>query len=132
YKIYPPHRMRAKVCSIDARVGLGAIIVQRIFLGPVGFETGVRVVNCFDREDQFERKRGFTYATLQGHPEKGRATFVVCQQKDSGRTRFVIQTQSNRVRIAGLGSLAYLIQKWSNNEALNYFRSLVLAGGVCP
>jgi uncharacterized protein (UPF0548 family) len=73
YQIFAPQRMYAHVCTADHRVAVGATIVQRVALGPVALETAVRVVEL---ERTIDRAY-FAYATLQGHPERGVASFAV-------------------------------------------------------
>jgi uncharacterized protein (UPF0548 family) len=76
YRIFPVHRMRVHVCTPDGRIRPGATIIQRVFLGPLAMEMGVRVVEVFDRRGD-KAGVGFTYATLQGHSERGLATFSI-------------------------------------------------------
>ncbi len=73
YRIFPLQRMYAHVCTADRRVAVGATIVQRVVLGPVALETAVRVIECERTIDNAY----FAYATLQGHPECGVASFAV-------------------------------------------------------
>jgi uncharacterized protein (UPF0548 family) len=73
YDIFPPTRLRSRVCTPDGIVSIGATIVQRVRLGPVTLETAVRVI-----EHQRSAESGrFAYATLDGHPEQGIASFEV-------------------------------------------------------
>lgn len=76
YDVFPAHRMRHHVCTEDRQLRSGALIVQRLIAGPMAVEVAVRVDDVFD-----ERARGghagFTYTTLQGHVERGTATFSV-------------------------------------------------------
>lgn len=76
YDVFPAYRMRHHVCTVDNKLRPGALVVQRVFAGPVAVEAAVRVTDVFD-----ERARGgqagFTYVTLQGHVERGVATFSV-------------------------------------------------------
>lgn len=76
YDVFPAHRMRHHVCTDDRQLRSGALVVQRLIAGPMAVEVAVRVDDVFD-----ERTRGghagFTYTTLQGHVERGTATFSV-------------------------------------------------------
>src|SRR4051812_33664072 len=47
YRIFPTARMRAMVCTDDGRIGAGATIIQRVFLGAVCLEMAVRIVDTF-------------------------------------------------------------------------------------
>jgi uncharacterized protein (UPF0548 family) len=73
YRIFAPQRMLARVCSPDNCVAVGAIVVQRVVLGPIAIETAVRVIEVERTAD----RAYFAYATLQGHPERGVASFAV-------------------------------------------------------
>jgi uncharacterized protein (UPF0548 family) len=80
-------------------MGEGTLIVQRFGLGPVRLEFAVRVVEMWDRDTD----AGFTYVTLEGHPERG--------------------TESFRVRLGPEGQLAVTIEAWSGPG--HWFVSLV-------
>ena len=57
----------------DVEVQEGTVAVLRMGLGPVGLHAPVRVVRVVDEPT----RRGFTYGTLPGHPERGEESFVV-------------------------------------------------------
>jgi uncharacterized protein (UPF0548 family) len=73
YRIFAPHRMYARVCTPDLQVAEGGTIVQRVVLGPVAIETAVRVIEVESIPD----RAFFAYSTLQGHAERGIASFAV-------------------------------------------------------
>lgn len=73
YKIFSPKRMYPLVCTPDGRIALDSTIVQRVVLGPAAIETGVRVIEV----EQTDERSYFAYATLEGHPEQGIASFAV-------------------------------------------------------
>jgi uncharacterized protein (UPF0548 family) len=73
YQIFAPRRMFALVCTPDRRVAFGATIVQRIVLGPAAIESAVRVIEF----EQSVDRAYFAYATLDGHAERGLASFAV-------------------------------------------------------
>jgi uncharacterized protein (UPF0548 family) len=73
YRIFAPRRMCARVCTPDRRVAFGATIVQRIVLGPAAIESAVRVIEF----EQSVDRAYFAYSTLEGHPERGLASFAV-------------------------------------------------------
>jgi uncharacterized protein (UPF0548 family) len=125
YRIFPDSRMRYRVCTNDGRIRSGALIVQRIFLGPLALEMAVRVLDVFDRLNG-ERQIGFRYVTLEGHVERGLATFRLCHRPGHEIT-FAIETWSRPGNF--LVWLAYpisrLIQRRSNQQALaNFLRQL--------
>ena len=76
YRVFPAHRMAARVCTPDRRITVGATIVQRILLGPIALETAVRVIEVERRTERVS----FTYATLVGHAERGIASFAVVRE----------------------------------------------------
>jgi uncharacterized protein (UPF0548 family) len=121
YQIYPPHRMRAHVCTANGRVSLGATIVQRISLSLAVFETAVRVVE-FERDAD---RACFTYATLPGHVELGLASFTV-RATENGVT-LEIETWSrpgNWLAMVGR-PLTRFLQRQSTEEAIAWFRASV-------
>lgn len=75
YDIFPPFLVRYRI-STGATLAVGATIVQRIGIG-IALEAAVRVVDVWDRTEGERRSAGFAYVTLQGHPERGIATFEV-------------------------------------------------------
>ena len=74
-------------------IRLGDTIVQHVYIPPVrSFSkkliVGVRVVEVVNKPNQ----RGFKYETIEGHIERGSASFMLSQE--SGSIRFVIHTFS--------------------------------------
>ena len=69
--------MRAEVCSEDGRIHEGTTIVQHVALGPLPLEAAVRVVRVWRSREGDADEVGFTYATLNGHPERGISTFRI-------------------------------------------------------
>jgi uncharacterized protein (UPF0548 family) len=56
----------------------GAVVVVRLRLGPLRITAPARVVRVIDEPD----RRGFTYGTLEGHPEAGEEEFAVERRGD--------------------------------------------------
>ncbi len=130
YRLFPPHRMVTRVCTPDGRVRPAATIVQRIFLGSLGFESAVRVREVFDEPTFAGRRAGFSYVTLEGHPERGVESFAVLLHE----TGLIELTVTAGSRPGGLVvALGYPFARWfqahSTREALLHFRSLVAYGG---
>jgi len=117
YDIFPPERMRALVCSPDARVATGVTIVQRVRLGPLALETAVRVIECEQTADAAR----FAYATLHGHPERGIASFAL--ERGPSELRFIAQAWSRPGNpLARLGRpLARHLQRSITREAIEHF-----------
>jgi uncharacterized protein (UPF0548 family) len=61
------------VTTSAARAEPDAVAVMRLGLGSLGFVVPCRVVYVVDEE----RRIGFAYGTLHGHPESGEEAFVV-------------------------------------------------------
>ena len=122
YQIFPPRIMRAEVCSDDGRLRDGTTIVQHVSLGPVSLEAAVRVLRVWRGQDGETDEVGFTYATLQGHPERGISTFRI-QRNERRQISFVIDVRSRP------GSLlttlarpfARRFQRGATEAALAYF-----------
>jgi uncharacterized protein (UPF0548 family) len=115
YRIFPPRRMRARVCTPDGRIAPGVTIIQRVLLGPVALEMAVRVIET--------GAALFTYATLEGHSERGIATFAVREAKGGGLA-FEIESWSTPGNLlAKLGRpVARAAQQKFTREALLHFR----------
>jgi uncharacterized protein (UPF0548 family) len=95
--------------------------------GPVVLETGVRVVDVFDSASDGERRCGFSYATLEGHPERGLATFYLRQDSTGGGLALVIETWSRPgIWLTRAGRpVARMLQRRLTAEALEHFRATV-------
>ncbi len=93
YRIFPPSLLTATVCEPDGCLVPGSTVVQRIFLGPIGLESGVRVTECFDAETTRGRNAGFECRTLAGHPERGVERFTLTLHPN-GRISFAIDARS--------------------------------------
>jgi uncharacterized protein (UPF0548 family) len=130
YQIFHPRRLKGHICHASGEITVGAIVIQRIFLEPFGFESATRVVDRFDRRHHTGRSVGFTYATLPGHPEIGRETFTL--RLEDGPPHQLILTMDVWSRpghwsarlIPGLNRW---IQRRSSLQALTYFRDCILA-----
>lgn len=128
YDVFPPHRMTSLVCTPDRRIATGATVIQRIVTGPVVMEMGVRVVTVLDDVRDGARRAGFRYATLEGHVERGTATFVVREQPDQS-IAFEIESWSKPGHwLAWLGRpVARLTQRTFTREALAHVRDRAAA-----
>jgi uncharacterized protein (UPF0548 family) len=73
YQVFAPHRMVSHVCTPDGLVAVGATVVQRVALGPIALETAVQVIEV----ERTPSRAAFAYATLDGHPERGVASFAI-------------------------------------------------------
>lgn len=118
YDIFPPRLVDSLIWP-SGRIDEGAMIVQRVRLGPVALEMAVRVIEAWDFDDGAVREAGFTYATIVGHPERGIETFRVRLQSD-GRVMVVVDARSRPgILLTRLGyPAARLFQRGLTESAL--------------
>lgn len=127
YEVFPAHRMRHHVCTDDRVIRRGALIVQRVFAGPLAAEAAVRTDDVFD-----DRARGghagFTYTTLEGHVERGTATFSVGRDPN-GAPIFRIESWSRpgNALLAAARPFLRRMQRSSVHEALRHVQDQVTA-----
>ena len=66
-------RVGVRVSALDERVRLGGVAILRLGFGRLALTAPVRVVDVIDEE----KRRGFAYATLPGHPVCGEELFLL-------------------------------------------------------
>ena len=126
YRIFAPSRMRARVCTPDGRVAVGATIVQRVMLGPISIETAVRVIEL----DRSPDRTSFAYATLAGHPERGIASFAVTRTDTGGKFEAEAWSRAGHwLTIVGR-PVSRALQRTMTREAVTSF--CALAGRGAP
>jgi uncharacterized protein (UPF0548 family) len=81
------------VTASSPRAELGATVVLGIGIGPLRLAAPCRVVYTVDED----RRCGFAYGTVRGHPESGEEAFVV-ELHDDGRVMFTITAFSRPAR----------------------------------
>ena len=86
YKIFPSNIMTfmTQWGQEKRKMKIGDSILQQAFIPPTKTFSkkivfGVRITNIIDETD----RKGFSYATIKGHVEKGESTFTI-EQSDSG------------------------------------------------
>jgi uncharacterized protein (UPF0548 family) len=126
YRLFPPETVDATVCTPDARIGPGTVIVQRGYFGPFAVESAVRVEQISDEPTFAGRRFAFTVVTLEGHPLRGVET-VALLLHETGRIELNFTSTS---RPAGLLStlgapLTRRLQRRANQAAMAHFRGLV-------
>ncbi|HWH07578.1 MAG TPA: DUF1990 family protein [Candidatus Thermoplasmatota archaeon] len=99
YRIYPESILLHRIGTPGGRIAKGAVIVQRIRVGPLAVEAGVRVVEAWDQPGRV----GYRYVTLRGHPERGVASFHL--ERAGGRVAFRIESESE-CAVPGLAGYA--------------------------
>lgn len=96
----------------------GTVAVLRLGRGALGVNAPVRVVYRVDEE----RRKGFAYGTLPGHPESGEEAFVVELREDEQVTLTISAFSRPASRLARLGGpLTRIIQRWVTDR---YLRAL--------
>lgn len=126
YDIFPPSLLTPVVARAPVQVGdtLGA----RYHLAPgVDLFFASRVTEVFDELDDAreQRRAGFTYRTLEGHPEFGEETFSVEKNLASGAVVAALRSWSRPGNwLARLGApLARAIQVSASRRALLHLRA---------
>jgi len=117
YRLFPPHRMRACVCTEDGCVRLGATIIQRTFFPPFAIESAVRVVEFELGPDRLS----YSYATVLGHPERGIETFTVIRLGNGVRFEVNGWSRSGHWLTAAGRPVARALQKMMTREAIDAF-----------
>lgn len=124
YRMFPPSMLLPAVCDAGEHVAPGITVVQRIFVGPMGVDSGVRVTDLFDQGIGDGRRAGFECVTLKGHPERGVERFSLTVDRVAGQITFAIDSRSAlALPFAWLGApLARAIQRRAMAAALAYVR----------
>lgn len=92
-------RAGLRVYASDATAQPGTVVVMRLGPGTLSLRIPCRVVQVFDEP----KRKGFTYATLPGHPESGEERFVL-DHESNGDIRFTVTAVSKPAsRLARLG-----------------------------
>ncbi len=89
YEFSVPNRVCAVYDRRDPLAGRDMLLEGRFY--GLRFIMGVRVTAVIDQtRDDDQRVWGWSYETLDGHLERGRMTYEVVKDMDSGRVDFVI------------------------------------------
>ncbi|MEU3345219.1 DUF1990 family protein [Streptomyces sp. NPDC006700] len=93
YEFSPPEIVRALYDPAAPLLGRNMLLEAR-FHG-MHFYCGVRVTEVVnDRRNNTERTWGWAYETLEGHLERGKVTYEVVKQENTGQVQFVISCHS--------------------------------------
>ena len=126
YQIFPPRVGCPAVGRAPVQEGDRVGLLYRP-LGGVGMFFASRVAGLIDRSDGGRIWRGFTYQTLQDHPELGEESFLI--SKDAlGEVHFHMISWSvpGHPLVRALAPLARVLQNWANRSALEWMRTRVL------
>ena len=128
YDIFP----RRKVCPVlrQEPIEVGDTVGCRYHL-MLGLDIffAARVVDRFDRCDEFEGdvwRTGFTYRTVDGHPELGEETFSVEKCAETGRVRVVLSSWSRpgSLLTRAVYPLARCLQLQAGRSALDHLERI--------
>jgi len=109
------HDAHIEVLDAPPRAVPGAVVRQRFWLFPLRIIAPVKLRSVIDEE----RRAGFTYTTLPGHPEEGVEDFFV-DLRDSGEVTFTIRARSRpALWWSRLGApVSLLAQRWITRRYL--------------
>lgn len=93
YQFSPPEIVRALYDPTTPLLGRDMLLEAR-FHG-LHFYCGVRITEVVDEtRDTTDRTWGWAYETLEGHLERGKATYEVVKKQDTGQVQFVVSCYS--------------------------------------
>lgn len=109
-------RAGVRVRPSSESVAVDEVAVLRLGWRALGVDAPVRVVYVIDED----RRKGFAYGTLPGHPESGEEAFVL-ERLDNDKVRFSISAFSRPAsRLAKLGGpFSGAVQGWVTNRYLH-------------
>jgi uncharacterized protein (UPF0548 family) len=109
-------RAGVPVRASSARAAVDSVAVLSLGRGPLVVRAPVRVVYVIEDD----RRTGFAYGTLPGHPECGEEAFVL-EHLEDGRVQFTITAFSRPASaLATLGGpITGLVQRWVTNRYLH-------------
>ncbi|GAA0527270.1 hypothetical protein GCM10011581_40060 [Saccharopolyspora subtropica] len=99
YEFSAPDIVRAAYDADEPLLGRTMLLEGR-FSG-MRFYVGVRVTGVVDRQDAGRRVWGWSYETLHGHLERGRISYEVVKDENTGEVEFVIDAYSQRAPTLG-------------------------------
>lgn len=102
YEFCDPAVLRAVYAPAAPLLGRDMLLEARFY--GLRFYLGVRVTEVIDEKpgDAARRMWGFAYETLDGHLERGRISYEVIKDDDTGQVSFRLQAYSQRASTLGL------------------------------
>lgn len=136
YEFSPPEIVRALYDPAAPLLGRDMLLEARFHR--MHFYCGVRVTEVVDEtRDRTDRVWGWAYETLEGHLERGKATYEVVKKQDTGEVQFLVSCHSqgaptlDRVTFLGwrvFGRHTQLRFYRRCSERLQHFVSTALSG----
>jgi uncharacterized protein (UPF0548 family) len=93
YQIFPPELVSGVLARTPVEVGDTVGIAYRPFAG-FGLFFAARVTEVFDAAADGTWRAGFTYRTVEGHPEIGQETFSVAKNLATGEVSVALESWS--------------------------------------
>jgi uncharacterized protein (UPF0548 family) len=119
YEIFPP-RLVGHAVIPAGEITEGCTVVQRLGVGRVFLESATRVVDVWRMpESAGARSAGFAYVTVQGHPERGVATFEVRQEQDGVFVVLTARSVPGTMLTKLAGPVMRLVQRTITKRAVN-------------
>jgi uncharacterized protein (UPF0548 family) len=114
-------RVGVRVDALDDRVTLGGVAMLRLGFGRLALTAPVHVVDVIDEE----KRRGFAYATLPGHPVSGAELFLLSRDSSAPEVVTAAVTAVSRPAVAAM-RLAGPIGRWGQRAmARRYTREMI-------
>ena len=125
YRIYPPSLLTGALPHSPVRIGDTLALRMNLPLG-FGFGFGTKIQSAGRIEGKGWVRSGFSYTTLQGHPELGEAWFHVEKELGTGLVRIQLSSWSRPGNLlAWLGRpIARRMQVRANRLALDHLEKL--------
>jgi hypothetical protein len=133
FDIFPPHLATGVLARAPVQVG-DTVGLRYHFVPGLDLFFAARVIDCFDQEVNGQWRCGFTYRTVQGHPECGEETFVV--EKDIVAGIITVALRSWSRSGSWLATVGYpLVRRWqlrAGRSALDHLQQLADTGKPSP
>jgi hypothetical protein len=125
FDIFPPHLATGVLARTPVQLG-DTIGLRYHFVPGLDLFFAARVIACFENEANGQWRCGFTYRTIQGHPECGEETFVVEKDLATGKVKAALRSWSRPGM--WLATVTYpLVRRWqlrAGQSALDHLEQL--------
>jgi hypothetical protein len=128
YRIFPPHLVTGVLRGPEVQVGEAVGICYHLIPG-LDLFFAARVLERFDGPQGDLWRTGFTYRTLEGHPECGQETFSVEKHIETGAVVAALRSWSRPGNFLSraLKPLTRFLQSHANHAALDHLSRLAIA-----
>ncbi len=124
-RLFPENAITLAADSTHGRAAVGATVLQRVTFGPFALESAVRLTALETSDDTDRETVSLTWATLDGHPERGIETFSATRGPD-GSIILTIRARSRPgTRLVRLGTpFARWLQRRYSRAALAHLAAI--------